>query len=76
MSGESGPAVTLITAWERERGPGQGHVLIPLHGMVEEAAVVKISTPRIAVVTHVFAFFLGVLSQIFTVRCWLPNMNI
>ena len=57
MSGESGPAVALITAWGRERGPGQGHVLIPLHGMVEEAAVVKVSTPRIAVVTHVFALF-------------------
>ena len=42
MSGKNGPTV-LSTVWEREirRGQGQGRVLIPLHGVVEETAVVK-----------------------------------
>ena len=57
MSGESGPAA-LSTVWERERrrGQGQGPVLIPLHRVVEETAVVKIAQRKFVVMMHLFAF--------------------
>ena len=54
MSGEIGPAA-LATIWKEIRqaqGQEQGRVPIPLHRVVEEAAVAKMSTQRFAVLTH------------------------
>ena len=61
MIGENGPAA-LSTVWERERRRGQGkeRVLIPLHRMEEETAVVKTSTRGSAVVVDSLAFLMGV----------------
>ena len=59
MSGGNGPAA-LSTVWERERKrkqeQGQVRVLIQLHRVVEETAVVNILTQRFAVAKHLFAF--------------------